>query len=609
MLALHRSGRTQHALDAFERARQAFDDQSGLELGAETKALQLMILRDDPAITPTSSVAPTRGASLRTVALLVARVDVDPSVDLEAAAAAVQTTREALRGTATRHGGDVAPSLGYETVAFFGAEEAHEDDVVRAGRAAVETREILVGKGAAARLGIGVGRFLVEDGVPILVGAQLEEIRRAVAEALPGEVVITSPADRSDGGAFRLRASRGRQVLVAVRPGRVTIAASTTLLVGRDEELARLGQTFSSVRASKAPAHVVVVGDAGLGKTRLMREFVERIDEVVLRATCVPYGEGITFLPLRELADQASTIDSSAPSIGDVSSAEEAFRDARMLLQHFLASRPVVLVLDDLQWAVPTFLDLVEYIVQACDGPLFVVSGARPELLSRRPSWKGHALQLEPLTAADTLRLVEMAPASSELIEGVVREIVQTAAGVPLFAEQLVADARESRDEATSVPPSLDAVLTSRLDRLAPGERELLQRAAVLGTRFGRATLAALADREELELAGRLDALERAGLVRPETGGSLSFGHALVRDAAVPTGSPRWNASRCTSRRLVPSTVSGVTTGTQRQLTWRPQPNSHATSALDGRLSNSRQAIASPRKALCSGRAETPPGR
>ena len=532
MLALHRSGRTQEALDVYERTRRAIDETAGLEPSVETKALQLMILREDPAIAPSAAVVAGAREGRRLVALVAATAMIEPGIDLEATAAIVRAVREALGDTTERHGGTVATPLGAESIAVFGAAGSEEDDVLRAGRAAIEALEILKSRGIPVRLALSVGRVLIEDGVPLLLGEVVDEVRAAAAGAPLDEIVVTASALPRGEGSFVVKEIDGHATLTGVRPGRLVRPSPPVPLVGRDGELARLDAAFESAVETSAPVHIVVVGDAGLGKTRLVADFVGRDDAAVLRAACVPYGEGITFLPLRDLAEQALLLDAGAPVPGDVSNAEAAFSDVRALLEHFLDARPVILVLDDLHWAVPTFLDLVEYLVLACRGALLVVSVTRPSLLERRPAWRDHALELEPLPASQARRLVEVADATHELAPDTVARIVETGAGRPLFVEQLVAYARETHVAPSSIPPSIEGVLTSRIDALAPGELTVLQHAAACGARFDRAALASLANQvDESALDGRLASLARSGLLHA-TDESFTFAHALVRDAA-----------------------------------------------------------------------------
>jgi tetratricopeptide (TPR) repeat protein len=191
-----------------------------------------------------------------------------------------------------------------------------------------------------------------------------------------------------------------------------------------------------------------------------------------------------------------------------------------------------VVVLDDLHWAVPTFLDVIEYVVRAVDGPALVVSVTRPELLERRPAWGDGATTLEPLGGGDARLLVDALPERDVLDDALAAAILETAEGVPLFVEQLAAHAAETDVADEGIPGSLDALLASRIDVLEPGERAVLSRAAVVGRAFSREALGALTpDAEAREVGGRLASLERRRLVRP-SGTDHEFVHPLVRGAA-----------------------------------------------------------------------------
>jgi DNA-binding SARP family transcriptional activator/tetratricopeptide (TPR) repeat protein len=529
MLAHARAGRQQDALDAYEATRRALDEQWGLEPSPETRALHRMILTQDSAIAPAQPKPAAIGAVRRPVSLLLVEPLVDDDLELEAAGAILQEVRRTVADVVSRHGGALSPESGVELVAAFGADGAHEDDVVRAGRAGVEVREILRGRGVEARLAIGTGRLLVDGSRPVLVGAVVGRTRRALHDAPPDEIQLTTIAARLGGDAFELDAD-GR--LLGVRPGRPRTSVDLASLVGRTEELARLHAAFDRVVENGKPEHVVVVGEAGIGKSRLVTTFADDVPAVVLHAACTPYGEGITFLPLRELATHAAALDEDSPELGDLESADAALAAARMLLEHFAALGPIVLVLDDLHWAVPTFLDLVEYVVRVVDGPLLVVSVTRPELLERRPAWSEGATMLESLAADDARLLVDALPEREVLDDTLATAILDAAEGVPLFLEQLAAHAAESDLADGRIPTSLDALLASRIDVLEPGERAVLSRAAVVGRMFSRESLGALTpDGEARELGGRLASLERRRLVRPR-GDEHEFVHPLVRGAA-----------------------------------------------------------------------------
>jgi DNA-binding SARP family transcriptional activator len=529
MLAFFRAGRQQEALDTYDATRRALDELWGLEPSQETRALHHMILTQDPAIAPAQPVAVAIGTVRRPVSLLLVEPLVDDDLELEVAAAIAQDVRRTVGDVVSRHGGALSPESGLELVAAFGADGSREDDVVRAGRAAVEIREVLRGRDVRARLAVGTGRLLVEGARPVLVGAVVGRTRRALHDADANEIQLTAIAARLGGDTFEVDAN-GR--LLEVRPGRPRPAVGVAPLVGRVNELARLHAAFDRVVETGETAQVVVVGEAGIGKSRLVAAFAEDLRAVVLDAACTPYGEGITFLPLRELADRAAALDESVPGLGELESADAALAAARRLLEHFAARGPVVVVLDDLHWAVPTFLDLVEYVVRAVDGPLLVVSVTRPELLERRPAWGDGATMLESLAGDDARLLVEALPEREVLDDALTTAILDAAEGVPLFVEQLVAHAAEFDLADEGIPRSLDALLASRIDVLEPGERAVLSRAAIVGRAFSREALGGLTpDAEAREVGGRLASLERRRLVRPR-GTDHEFVHPLVRGAA-----------------------------------------------------------------------------
>lgn len=528
MLALARAGRQQEALDAYASTRRALDEQWGLEPSPETRARHQMILTQDPAIAPAQPVPQAVGPVRRPISLLLVEPLVDDVVELEAAGKIFRDVRGTVADVVSRHGGALSPESGIELIAAFGVDGAHEDDVVRAARAAVELREILRAREVDARYAVGTGRILVEDARPVLVGAVVGRSRRVLHDADANEIHLTEVAARLGGEAFELDAE-GR--LLGVRSSRPAARGAPGPLVGRSAELALLQAAFDGVVEDGNTDHVVIVGEAGIGKSRLVGAFVEDMPAVLLQAACVPYGEGISFLPLRELAERAAALDAGAPELGDLSSADAALAAARALVEHFTADCPVVVVLDDLHWAVPTFLDVVEYVVRAARGPLLVISVTRPELIERRSAWGEGAAVLEPLAGDDARLLVDALPERDALDERLAAAILETAEGVPLFLEQLAAHAVEAGLAEDRVPMTLDALLASRIDGLEPGERAVLSRAAVIGRAFSRESLGALTpDAETRELPGRLASLERRRLVRPR-GDEHEFVHPLVRGA------------------------------------------------------------------------------
>jgi tetratricopeptide (TPR) repeat protein len=331
----------------------------------------------------------------------------------------------------------------------------------------------------------------------------------------------------------------------AARPQAVHAAA----FVGRGDELARLRAAFDSAADGRCVASCVV-GDPGIGKSRLARELVRSLPATVLVGRCAAYGEGATFLPLVEAlrpvdpaiaGDElvARRIPGLAGAADDPGSLGESYWAVRRLLEAIARERPVALILDDVHWAEPALLDLVEYLRDRITGaPLFVLCLARPELLDERPGWAADALRLEPLAADDTRELV----ASTASVEEETRDrIVELAEGNPLYAQQLAAYAAESGKalEPGAMPATIDAVLAGRLGRLDAGERATLQRAAVVGREFSRGAVAALAP-PDLAVDAHLLALTRRGFVRAAPDASpgddaYRFHHVLLRDAAYAT--------------------------------------------------------------------------
>jgi hypothetical protein len=267
---------------------------------------------------------------------------------------------------------------------------------------------------------------------------------------------------------------------------------------------------------------VTVSGPAGVGKSRLAQAFLERAGANVLTARCVPYGDGITFLPLRELLGEI--VDGSN---------DEIFWDVRTQLEARAQAGPLVVCVEDVHWAQPAFLDLLEYVHGwARSVPILLLCLARPELYDVRPRWPGVAVALEPLTREESTALLD----ELEVPADARSRIADAAEGNPLFLEQMVAMLAD--DAPVKMPPTIHALLTARLDRLEPFEQSVLQRAAVVGKDFSRNAVVELSPADERdEVAATLFALTRRELVRPEHAGfagedGFRFRHALIRDAA-----------------------------------------------------------------------------
>jgi len=334
-------------------------------------------------------------------------------------------------------------------------------------------------------------------------------------------------------------------------------------MVGRIDELARLRAAFERAVRQGTAYRFTVLGEAGIGKSRLAREFAEALgpDARVLTGHCPAYGDGITFWPLREVALQAAgprgldglaellvgeddgdwIAGQVAVAIGPTQEpgrANELFPAVRRLFEALASPRPLVLTLEDLHWAEPTLLDLVEYIADWGRAPVFLLCLARPELIEERPAWgaggrNADTLFLEPLAPTETEKLIADRLAGGPLPSDTLTRIVEIAQGNPLFVEQLVAAFED--EGAISLPASVQALLAVRLDRLGPAERDLLRCAAVVGTDFSMDALLSLVPEHARPFVGKhLQALERKQLIGPARSADqgFTFRHALIQLAA-----------------------------------------------------------------------------
>ncbi len=323
-------------------------------------------------------------------------------------------------------------------------------------------------------------------------------------------------------------------------------------LVGRIAELERLCNAFDETVAERACRVVTVLGEPGIGKTRLAREVAQRLnkDATVLVARCLSYGEGATFLPLlaalrraepeqtlRDEPDADLVVERLAALAdgSDASSLGESYWAVRRLLETLAARTPVLLVLDDVHWAEPALLDLVDYLAERVAAPLLALCLARPEL--ERPL--GETFTLGPLAADEALAVAE---GIAELDDATHARIVELAEGNALYVEQLAVYAVEGGE---GLPPTLEAVLSGRLGRLPDAERNVLQRAAVAGREFSRGAVAALT---ETPIDAQLLSLSRRGLIHAAPDAApgddgYRFHHVLLRDAAYETLTKRERAA------------------------------------------------------------------
>ncbi len=465
--------------------------------------------------------------------------------DPEALRALLARYFEQMKAIVEAHGGTVEKFIGDAVMAVFGIPTAHEDDALRACRAAVEMRDALPELGIAGRIGVNTGEVVtgtqerLATGDAVNVAARLEQAA-APHEVLIGETtlalvheaVAAEPVEplTLKGKSRPVPASRLVSVLGA--PERSHAAR----FVGRERELQSLVAAWERVRADERCEIVTVVGDAGVGKSRLVSEALAAMEARTVRGRCLPYGEGITYWPVVEVVKQLAVLPSDPAAAAAIRSllgesdvatrGDEIAWAFRKLLEE---QAPLVVVFDDIQWGEETFLDLVESTALLSGGAaLLLVGMARTELAERRPGWPG-MLRLEPLPAEQADALIGDA-VSDELRE----RIARAAGGNPLFISEMLAMAAE--DARVDVPPTLKALLAARLDQLDVAERRVLERGSVEGEIFHRGGVQALAP-DETQVTTRLAALVRRQLVRPDRAqiagdDGYRFRHLLIRDAA-----------------------------------------------------------------------------
>ena len=491
-----------------------------------------------------SAVAPRPPAARRMVAILVVRAE---GGDPEAVHGLLADCAAAIE----RHGGAAERQLGDALVGLFGTTVAHGDEALRAARAAVELRDATTG----LRQGIETGEVFL-DGVTAPTGAAITAAARLAERAEPGEILLGERVRKALAPDASLDAGGGRLLALHTQePG--LLRRALTPFVGRERELERLRAELARVRDERTCRLVTVAGPPGVGKSRLAGELVAVLGEgaTVLAGRCRAYGEGTTYGPLADivrglgggdarrrleelLEGDAQALRALLGALGladEPVQPEETAWAVRRLLERCARERPLVVAIEDIHWAQPALLDLLDHVAALSTGaPILLLCMTRPELLEERPGWAApqpnrSILVLEGLDGAHARELAERLGAG-ERASG----IAQRAEGNPLFVEQLVAvDAAE--DE---LPASIHAVLAARIDRLEAGERTLLQHAAVEGRMFHAGALEAiLGEPERSRLRTRLVALARRGLIgadRPDFAGedAFRFTHALIREAA-----------------------------------------------------------------------------
>jgi class 3 adenylate cyclase len=528
------------------------------------------------------------------------------SMDPEAVKSLVDGSLRRLGQEVDRYGGSVDKYIGDNVMAVFGAPVSHEDDAERAVRAALgmqdamgEVNERLSashGVTLALRVGVNTGEVVagaMGDGYTV-IGDTVNVAARLQAAARPGSVTVGERTWRATTEAIEYRRlepltlkGKAQPVpaweaagVLARQPVR-RVGLGETPLVGRDDKLELLESIYDRVEREGGPHLVTLIGQAGVGKSRLRLEFERRLRErepvpTVREGRCLPYGSGIVYWALGEviraeagILDEDSSdvaweklstcIDGLVELAGGVQAEpverkaaviarllgieshgesllegedpqrmrESFFSAVRSCVEGMARRSPLVLVFEDVHWADHGMLDLIEYLAQWVRAPLVLLCLARDELLERRSGWGGGRLDatsilLDPLTREQTREMIEALLPAGGLGDDAVTAIAERAGGNPFFAEEMARRlADQSEGELVELPETVQALLAARLDSLEASERRLVQHAAVVGRTFWAGSLAPAAPRDE-DLRRGLAALQEKDIIVPEAGVRLA---------------------------------------------------------------------------------------
>jgi class 3 adenylate cyclase/tetratricopeptide (TPR) repeat protein len=521
--------------------------------------------------------------------------------DPERVRAQLERFYEAMREEIELTGGTVEKFAGDAVMAVFGAPAALEDHAERALHAGLAMQESLValfGDELEMRIGVNTGEVVVgsaREGSSFVTGDAVNVCDRLQKAAEAGEVLAGERTADAVAGAFELGQPRvveakgkpdgvvGVPVLRAVRLARPRgVSGLRRAFVGRDTELELLRATYRRAASNAEPHLVTIVGEPGVGKSRLVRELqnvlaTEQLPPVVRAGRCLPYGDGITYWPIGEIVREHFGLpEGAAPDevarklqgreiLGLALGLDVALElhplDAReglhaavvALVRELAADSAAVVVIEDLHWAEPDLLDLLERVASDVRAPVVVLATARPELLDHRPIWgsgkrNATVLWLDPLPAAEASQMLEEMVAAA-LPDDLRHAVVERAEGNPFFLEELVGELvdrgalvraedgwslRAGQPDLLAIPDTIHAVLAARIDRLPPVEKNGLQAAAVVGRVFWRPLVLHLMSGEEPDFG----LLEERDLITARGGsvladdGEFAFKHALTREVA-----------------------------------------------------------------------------
>ena len=564
------------------------------------------------------TAVPALGMARKTVSIVfcdvVGSTPMGDELDPETVRRVMTRFFDEMRSVLERHGGTVEKYIGDAVMAVFGIPRLHEDDALRATRAAADMRSALTslnedlertaGVSITTRTGVSTGEVFVSGSPsgPTVVGGTVNLAARLQQAAAPGEILlgrdtyelVRDSVSVDEGSSLVLKGKRlpvtaYRLIDVTAfgaRPNR-----ADPPLVGRVDEIRRMREAFDLAVTQRACGLLTVTATPGAGKSRLASEFVTRIEgeAITVWGRCLPYGDGITFWPVAEAIRELAGIDLDDPleiarskleallrgaeesgllfdrvaaAIGLADTTvgmQETFWAIRRLLEQVAREQPLVLILDDLQWAEPALLDLLEYLVRSCrDAPILALCLARSDLLEERSGWATHLpnamiLHLEPLVAEEIEMLIDELLQGGDLSPALRGRISDVGSGNPLFVVEMFkmlrddgvleaqgADAGGSPREAAlaTVPPTIKALVGARLDRLSEEERSVIHGGAVIGKIFSWAAVVDLVPDELRPRVGPiLQNLVRRELIAPDHSGSFgedafAFHHLLIQEGA-----------------------------------------------------------------------------
>jgi class 3 adenylate cyclase/tetratricopeptide (TPR) repeat protein len=551
--------------------------------------------------TPVSAHPDQSERKLATVVFadLVGSTALGGSQDPERTRALLERFYDAMAAEVERAGGTVEKFVGDAVMAAFGAPTSLEDHAERALHAALAMQRRLrelFGESLALRIGVNTGDVVVgkpREGSSFVTGDAVNVAARLEQAAEPGQILVGERTVASVRGAFEFAERQtiqakgkpegvdGRRLLRALSLMRPRgIGGLGRAFVGRGEEIGMLDATYQTATDQHEPRLMTILGDAGVGKTRLVREFWEHLgtrSPEPLRRTgrCLSYGQGITYWPLAEvLKEHLAILESDPPEVVldrlgsreilgltlglDVAgglhplAARDRFQDAWVeLLDEIVADRPTVMLIEDLHWGEEQLLDLLERLVRDTSGPLLMIATARPELLEQRPGWgsriHGATLHLEALSPEDAVQMLDEL-LGGKLPTGLREVVVKRAEGNPFFVEELIGTLIDrqllERQNGSwkmadlpadfAVPDTVQAVVAARVDLLEPAEKQALQAASVIGRIFWAGPVYELVQGAQPDLG----ILEERDFIRRRPGSSIAgdreyaIKHALTREVA-----------------------------------------------------------------------------